>query len=241
MLRNLYACFFKSSVNKNCDYASVYLSGNHIEFVQEVKYLVALLNSSMKTSIDVSLQTRKFYAQANMLLCNFWYCGREIKCKLFKSFCTNMYCCPLWFNSTSSSIKKLKSSYNSVLRRLLCIRMPHSISEMFVSCSIPSFYELLRKCIFNFSEQISKNTNSIIEACLSPKVYIFSPIRQCMFSIILTINYFIPIILLLFLNTSSLILICHVVFLYLYFYLFFMYDYGQLSAIKDLYYILTNV
>ena len=165
--------FFNSSVNKHCDYANVYLSGNHIDFVQEVKYLGVLLNSSMKTSIDVSRQTRKFYAQANMLLRNFRYCGREVKCMLLKSFCTNMYCCPLWFNSTSSSIKKLKSSYNSVLRRLLCIRMPYSVSELFVSCGIPSFYELLRKCIFDFSERIGKNTNSIIEACLSPKVYIF--------------------------------------------------------------------
>ena len=106
--------FFKSSVNKHFDYANVYLSGNHIDFVQEVKYLGVLLSSSMKTSIDVSHQTRKFYAQANMLLRNFRYCGREVKFMLFKSFCTNMYCCPLWFNSTSSSIKKLKSSYNSV-------------------------------------------------------------------------------------------------------------------------------
>ena len=98
--------FFKSNVNKHCDYANVYLSGNHIDFVQEVKYLGVLLNSSMKTSIDVSRQTRKFYAQANMLLRNFRYCGREVKCMLFRSFCTNMYCCPLWLNSTSSSIKK---------------------------------------------------------------------------------------------------------------------------------------
>ena len=81
-----------------------------------------------------------------------------------------------WFNSTPSSIKKLKSSYNSVLRRLLCIRMPYSASELFVSCGIPSFYELLRKCIFDFSEQIGKNTNSIIKACLSPKVYFFLPL-----------------------------------------------------------------
>ena len=87
-----------------------------------------------------------------------------------------MYCCPLWFNSTSSSIKKLKSSYNSVLRRLLCIRMLYSASEMFVRCGIPSFNELLRKCIFDLSERISKNTNSIIEACLSPKVFIFLPL-----------------------------------------------------------------
>ena len=52
--------------------------------------------------------------------------------------------------------------------------MPYSASEMFVSCGILSFYELLRKCIFDFSERISKNTNSITEACLSLKVYIFS-------------------------------------------------------------------
>ena len=108
---------FQSSVNKHCDYASVYLSGNHIDFVQEVKYFGVLLNSSMKTSIDVSRQTRKFYAQANMPLRNFRNCDREVKCMLFKSVCTNMHGCPLWFNSTSSSIKKLKSSYNSVLRR----------------------------------------------------------------------------------------------------------------------------
>ena len=92
--------FLKISVNKHCDYANVYLSGNHIDFVQEVKYLGVLLISSMKTSIDVSRQIRKFYAQANMLLRNFHYCGREVKCMLFQSFCTNMYCCPLWFNAT---------------------------------------------------------------------------------------------------------------------------------------------
>ena len=97
--------FFKCTVNKHCDNSTVFLSGNQIDFVQEVKYLGVLLNPSMKTSIDVSRQARKFYAQANMLLRNFRYCSNEVKCSLFKSFCTNMYCCPLWFNSTSSSVK----------------------------------------------------------------------------------------------------------------------------------------
>ena len=36
---------------------------------------------------------------------NFRYCTNGVKCMLVKSFCANMYCCPLWFNSTSSSIK----------------------------------------------------------------------------------------------------------------------------------------
>ena len=166
--------------------AFVYTLSINVLDVSQILVGSVIFGAKPDEIIDVSRQTRKFYAQANMLLRNFRYCGREVKCMLFKSFCTNMYCCHLWFNSTSSSIKKLKSSYNSVLRRLLCIRrsMPYSASEMFVSCGIPSFYELLRKCIFDFSERISKNTNSIIEACLSPKVYIFSPIRQWWSSVI---------------------------------------------------------
>ena len=79
---------------------------------------------------------------------------------------SNMYCCPLWFNSTSSNVKKLKCSYNSVLRRLLCIRMPYSASAMFVTHGIPSFYELLRKCIYNFQKLlVAAVTLSLRHAC----------------------------------------------------------------------------
>ena len=42
-------------------------------------------------------QTRKFYAQAKILLRNFRYCTKNVKCMLFKSFSANTYCCPLHF------------------------------------------------------------------------------------------------------------------------------------------------
>ena len=105
--------FFMSKMNKLCDNVPVVLSGNNIDFVHETKYLDVIINSSMKTSSDVVRQTRKFYAQTNMLLRNFRYCTNDVKCTLFKSFCANMYCCPLWFNSTSSTIKKL-NYYNGM-------------------------------------------------------------------------------------------------------------------------------
>ena len=56
--------------------------------------------------------------------------------------------------------------------------MPYTASAMFVTHDIPSFYELFRKCIYNFSERISSSSNSIIKACLSPIIFIFSPIRR---------------------------------------------------------------
>ena len=95
----------------------------------------------MKTTIDVTRQTRKFYMQANLLLRNFRHCSDDVKCSLFQTYCTNIYCCQLWFNSTKSSRNKLSTSYNSVLRRLLCISKPYSASNMFVSRGIPSFAE----------------------------------------------------------------------------------------------------
>ena len=104
----------------------LFLSGNIIPSVNKTKYLGVFLCYDMKTSIDVSgsCQASKFYAQANTLLRNFRYCSNKVKCMLFRSFCTNMqiYCSPLWFNSTSSSIEKLKTSYNGALRPLLLIK-----------------------------------------------------------------------------------------------------------------------
>ena len=95
-----------------------------------------------------------------------------MKCALFRTLCTNMYCCQLWFNSTKSSIKKLTKSYNSVLRRLLCISKLYSASNMFVSRRIPTFAEILRKSVYRFAKRIESSSNSIIGACLSPLMYI---------------------------------------------------------------------
>ena len=60
--------FFISAVNKKCDTTDLFLSSRAIDFVQETKDLGVMLNSQLKTSIDVTRQTRNFYAQANMLL-----------------------------------------------------------------------------------------------------------------------------------------------------------------------------
>ena len=156
----------------------IHLGNCECQFVNEVKYLGVMIHSSMKTTIDVTRQTKKFYMQANLLLRNFRHCSDDVKCSLLQTYCTNMYCCQLWFNSTKRSINKLFTIYNSVLRRLLCISKPYSASNMFVSRGIPSFAELLRKSIYRFTKPIEVSSNSIIASCLSPLLYISSPVRK---------------------------------------------------------------
>ena len=42
---------------------------------------------------------------------------------------------------------------------------------MFVAHGISSFYELLRTIIYRFVDRVSKNSNSIIKACMNRIVY----------------------------------------------------------------------
>ena len=130
-----------------------------------------MIHSSKKTTIDVAKQTSKFYLQANLLLRNFRHCSDQVKCVLFQTYCTNLYCCQLWFNSTKSSLKKLSTSYKSVLRPLFGIYKPYSDSKMFVSRGIVTFAELLRKSIYSFAQRIEHSSNCINSATLSHLTY----------------------------------------------------------------------
>ena len=101
---------FRSSVNKRCALPKIFICVTICEFSNEVKYLGVMTSSSMKTTIDVKRQTRTFYARANLLICNFRHCTDKVKCYLFKSYCTSMYCSQLWLNSTKDSLHKLRTS-----------------------------------------------------------------------------------------------------------------------------------
>ena len=59
--------FFRSSVNKQCGLADTVISGTMCGFANEVKYLGVMINSSLKTTIDVKRQTRNFYLRVILL------------------------------------------------------------------------------------------------------------------------------------------------------------------------------
>ena len=66
---------------------------------------------SIKNS-DLALkrQMRKMYANANLLLRKFSRCSVNVKCYLFKTYCSNLYCAPMWFDCTKNSANKIESS-----------------------------------------------------------------------------------------------------------------------------------
>ena len=73
-----------------------------------------------------------------------------------------MYCSSMWFDSTVTSMRKLKIAYNNSLRRVLNLSKCNSASEMFVNLNILSYDQLLRKFVSSFMSRIQDSGNSLV-------------------------------------------------------------------------------
>ena len=139
-----------------------FLAGMKISTVTHCKYLGVTV-SEHNSDNDLKKHMRKLYANANMLIRKFSKFSVNIKCYLFKTYCSTMYYSALWFNSTKTALTKLKIAYNNSLRRLLGLPKYNSASEMFLNLGILSFGELLWKFVFSLKTRISGSHDSCLQ------------------------------------------------------------------------------
>ena len=87
-----------------------------------------------------------------MLIQYFMACSTDIKMKLFHSFCCNLCCAQLWYNSNKTAVVKMCTAYNEGLHRLILYKLDiflYSVSEMFVANN-DSLDVLIRKSLHGF-------------------------------------------------------------------------------------------
>ena len=140
---------------------SFFLGKSKIPIVEQCRYLgttICIKNSDL----DLKRQMRKMYANANVLLRKFSKCSINVKCYLFKTYCSNLYCAPMWFDCTKTALKKLKVAYNNSLRRFMGLPWHNSASEMFVNLNIKSFGEMLRCFVYSFRSRIMISGNLML-------------------------------------------------------------------------------
>ena len=87
--------------------------------VAKVKYLGHVIANAMTDDADKMRQRRQLYALGNVLSRRFHMCSIEVKNTLFRSFCTPMYTCQLWWNFSVQSMHKLNVAYNNALIRFM--------------------------------------------------------------------------------------------------------------------------
>ena len=138
-----------------------FLGKSKIPMVEQCRYLGTTI-SIKNSDLDLKRQMRKMYANANVLLRKFSKCSINVKCYLFKTYCSNLYCAPMWFDCTKTALKKLKVAYNNSLRRFMGLPWHNSASKMFVNLNIKSFGEMLRSFVYSFRSRIMISGNLML-------------------------------------------------------------------------------
>ena len=162
----------------NVVYPSVFLNDRSLEFVDKYNYLGHNLCTDLSDDIDVGEKLRKLYTVGNVLIRKFKFCYDNVKCELFRVYCSTIYCSALWCKFKKASIKKVKVCHNSILRRLLGIPLPYSASDMFVQHRIRNLDAILRNDIFSLRNRLFNSQNRLILAITSWSRYGQNPLHN---------------------------------------------------------------
>ena len=112
----------------------------------------------MTDDADMMRQRRQLYALGNVLSRRFHMCSIEVKNTLFRSFCTPMYTCQLWWNFSAQSMHKLNVAYNNAFRFMHHLPTYCSASLMFVvNCRA-----VIRNRIYGFMKRLVSSSNALV-------------------------------------------------------------------------------
>ena len=143
---------------------TVYINDIPLDFVDQIKYLGFTLAHNKEDDCHIESLYRSLCIRANMLFRNFSKCTSDVKCLLFKSYCTSFYCLSLTINARLYKINRLKVCYNNCIRRLFNLPFRASVSRACVENGIPTFQEVRRKNIVSLYQRLRRSSNSIISS-----------------------------------------------------------------------------
>ena len=139
-----------------------YLDETVICSVDHETYLGFIVNKEFTDNDHMSKEMRNIYARGNMLIRNFKHCTNDVKIKLYRTFCSSIYCCPLWYNFKESSFRKIHVATNKVFKSLMQMPRDYSASHLFVSTGVDNFSVLRRKLVYSLKTRVLNSLNLLV-------------------------------------------------------------------------------
>ena len=164
------------------------LNGKLLENVTSQKYLGVLVANNCKDDLDIKQQCKHLYSRGNVLIRNFKNCSEDVKCHLFRAYCSNIYCSFLWSKFNAETMRRLKVAYNRVFRILLGLQHRVSMSASFISRGMDPFPVLLRKSITSFRTRVLDTDNILLKAIVDSEFFTSCRIVKFWNSVIFTLN-----------------------------------------------------
>ena len=140
------------------------LGDTALGFVDEITYLGHIIHNSLSDVYDVKKQLQKLNTIGNVALRKFGACSKEVKCKIFRAHCSNIYCSYLWSDFTVAAMRKLRVCHNDILRRMTDVPRWNSATAMFAREHLDNLDVLLRKMSYGFRARLQTSKNPILNA-----------------------------------------------------------------------------
>jgi len=148
--------FFLNYSKTKDSYPEIFLDKRAVGWVDTYCYLGYDVNNSCKKYDDCEINRKCHYlkVKANMLATRFSHASDNVKCLLFKTYFSNIYCCSLWVVRTKKIVEKIRVAYNDCLRIIFKIKGPHSITKELATRRVNGFESLRRKNCFSLNKRV---------------------------------------------------------------------------------------
>ena len=100
----------------------------------------------------------------NKLLRMFSYCTIIDVKKIFRSYCSSLYCCSSGSDYRKATYRKLTVAFINIHRRMIDVRWRCSASAMYANYDLPNIAAVIRRSLFGFIQR-SVSQNSIVDVC----------------------------------------------------------------------------
>ena len=77
-----------------------------------------MISNDMNDTHDMKRHKKYLYSKGNMLCNKFKDCSREVKIRLFRTYCNNVYGGHLWTSYRARDLKRLSVAFNDTYRML---------------------------------------------------------------------------------------------------------------------------
>ena len=149
------------------------LANNTLHYVSSHNYLGVTISADSKDNVEIKKQCRNLYARGNSLIKNFKHCSEKVKCHLFRSYCTSIYCAPLWNVYTAESFRRMQVAYNRIFRILLGLENRLSVSHAFIQRGLDPFIVIIRKSISNLKLRLIASSNNLVTNIVNSLHFVF--------------------------------------------------------------------
>ena len=89
-------------------------------------------------------------------------CSIAVKNTLFRTFCTPMYTCHLWWNYTAQSFHKLKVAFNNAFSMMHNLPTYCSASEMFTVNRVADCKAVVRNLVHRFMMRLTISKHLLV-------------------------------------------------------------------------------